>query len=309
MKNDILHLKAGDFFDGDFPFAAMRIRTDDVSPLWHDHDFFELVFILRGSGVHKTLSRKTPIRRGSVFLLNRGEPHSFETTGLLENLTFLLSPALLAREPLRETVARHPLFHLPDFVAGRSGGFQAISLGLPTFAAIHPLLESILSEYAARRLSYERVIAGDLAKLLILLARSGGRETGIAPDSHAERVIEYVRGHFSEAITLESLAEGLGLSAPYLSRLFPEKTGFRIMEYVKDVRIQKATELLTHSDHPVIQIAQETGFGGLSAFYEAFKRATGVSPMVVRKRGARSLRRNGRHLTNPTARDNILCIP
>ncbi|MBN8217448.1 MAG: helix-turn-helix domain-containing protein [Spirochaetes bacterium] len=283
MKSQLLHLKAADFFERGLPFAAMRIRTDAVSPLWHDHDFFEMVFVLRGTGVHKTLARKTPLRRGSVFFMNRGEPHSFETTGLLENLTLLLSPKLFSEAPLRELIARQPQFLLPRFVEGKTGGFHTLALTLPQLAAIHPLLESILSEYLAKRQEHPTVIACDLAKLLILLGRCGGRETGIVPDSHAARVMDYVRQHFHEDITLDSLAEGLDLSAAYLSRLFPKKTGFRVMEYVKDVRIQKATELLKHSDHPVVQVAQETGFGGLSAFYEAFKKATGISPTALRK--------------------------
>ncbi|MEK6794199.1 MAG: AraC family transcriptional regulator [Spirochaetota bacterium] len=281
MKDTILHLRANDFFSDGFPFGVIRVRTDNVSPLWHDHDFFEMVFIVNGSGVHKTLSRKTPLKRGSVYFLNRGEAHSYETKGMLENITFVFSPAFI-RDPYISDIADDlSIFPLKAFAEGRRGGFHALSLTLAAFAAVHPLIESIASEHAARREHYQRVIRCDMTKLLIMLSRSD--DTPAPMDTHAERAMEYIRTHYRGDVTLTAIADAAGLNSSYLSRHFHARTGFRITEYINDVRTQKATELLRTTRMPVIDIAEETGYKSLSAFYDAFKRATGVSPAQVRE--------------------------
>lgn len=284
MKDTILHLRANDFFSDGFPFGVVRVRTDDVSPLWHDHDFFEIVFIISGSGVHKTLSQKTAIKRGSVFFLNRGEPHSFETNGILENITFLFSPAFISTPPIKDVIGGLPAFPFTAFIDGRRGGFHVLSLGLGAFAAVHPIIEAIASEYTARRSLYRTVICCDMAKLLIMLSRSD--EKTMQADSHAERAMEYIRTHYREDVSLTAIADAAGLNSSYLSRHFHAKTGFRITEYINDVRTQKATELLRSTRMPVIDIAEETGYKSLSAFYDAFKRETGVSPVKIRAQAA-----------------------
>jgi len=63
------HSKSHQFFSEDFPFSIIKAKIKKDVLLWHDHDFFELVFILDGKGVHKTLGNKLAVKKGLAFLI------------------------------------------------------------------------------------------------------------------------------------------------------------------------------------------------------------------------------------------------
>lgn len=92
----------------------------------------------------------------------------------------------------------------------------------------------------------------------------------------------FIRGHYSENITLNMLAEQFYLHPNYLSRLFKEKTGKNFSEYLTEVRLEKAEELLCHSDYKIIEICAMTGYDNPRYFSKMFKQHTGMTPREFR---------------------------
>ena len=78
-------------------------------------------------------------------------------------------------------------------------------------------------------------------------------------------------------------AEFTGLSHPYLSRLFKEEMGKTFMEYVTELRIDKARELLGNPDVKVYEVAGAVGYMEYAYFVRVFKRVVGYSPSDYRK--------------------------
>lgn len=93
----------------------------------------------------------------------------------------------------------------------------------------------------------------------------------------------YIRSHYSENITLNSLAERFFLHPNYLSRLFKEKTGKNFVEYLTEVRIEKVKELLGNSDLKIVEICAMTGYDNPRYFSKVFKQATGMTPREYRE--------------------------
>lgn len=110
-------------------------------------------------------------------------------------------------------------------------------------------------------------------------------EKKICPLSPAHKLIvskakEYLKEHFTSAIRLSELARYLGVSPSYLSRLFSKETGMSIPVYVRNLRIEKAAELLKRGDYNVTEAAFAVGYSSLSYFSKVFCQVMGCCPCV-----------------------------
>ena len=91
--------------------------------------------------------------------------------------------------------------------------------------------------------------------------------------------LEYIHKNYSDAdVSNDSLADLCGVSTVYFRKLFTAAYGIPPMRYLKNVRINKAKELLIGDADSISAIAENTGFGSVYAFSKAFKAETGVSP-------------------------------
>lgn len=93
---------------------------------------------------------------------------------------------------------------------------------------------------------------------------------------------EYIYSHIKERITIEDLADELGVSASYLSRLFKKETGDSVSAYIRSQKIEMAKNLLQYSDYSMIDIANRLSFSSQSHFIQQFRDATGMTPKKYR---------------------------
>ena len=90
--------------------------------------------------------------------------------------------------------------------------------------------------------------------------------------------------HFTEPITLDSVANALGYSANYLSHCIQKLYGLNFCTALSSLRIERARSLLTSSDKSITEICYESGFGSERSFLRQFKSIMGFSPSEYRKR-------------------------
>lgn len=83
-------------------------------------------------------------------------------------------------------------------------------------------------------------------------------------------------------LSLESACDQLGVSTAYMSTLFKKETGQGFVNYLTDLRMDKALELLTASDKKTYQIAEAVGYSDANYFSYVFKRKFGVAPTKYR---------------------------
>lgn len=84
-------------------------------------------------------------------------------------------------------------------------------------------------------------------------------------------------------LSLNHIAQELDMSPVYISRLYKQMTMKSLTDVIAEVRMNKAKELLLHSDLPIADIAERTGFTNSSYFYRTFKRCNGVTPNEYRR--------------------------
>ncbi len=100
----------------------------------------------------------------------------------------------------------------------------------------------------------------------------------------ADQAKKYIAGHIQEEISVERLARVLYLSPDYLTRCFKKKFGVTISEYIMEMRLSLAAELLEKKDIPVTKVAEMVGYSNYTYFTRVFKKKYGVPPVKYRSR-------------------------
>ncbi|WP_270168972.1 response regulator transcription factor [Paenibacillus sp. SYP-B4298] len=111
--------------------------------------------------------------------------------------------------------------------------------------------------------------------------RLGTEQTSYSP--HVAQLLEHVQMHYGEDMSLKTLSQQLDIHPTYLGQLFHQEVGTSFSDYVNHYRIEKATQLLLHTDLKTSDIAREVGYLDSSYFYRQFKKYAGVSPTELRQ--------------------------
>ncbi|HZG86302.1 response regulator transcription factor [Paenibacillus sp.] len=104
-----------------------------------------------------------------------------------------------------------------------------------------------------------------------------------APQNPVGKALEYIRRHYLETITLQQVADYVHVSKNYFSILFKKTMGCNFIDYLIDLRIQKAKELLLRTDLKIYEIAEQSGFNDTKYFSKLFKKVIGLSPNEFRE--------------------------
>lgn len=94
---------------------------------------------------------------------------------------------------------------------------------------------------------------------------------------------EYLNDNFKEKISLDIISRDVGVSKYYLHRLFREINGNTPLEYLKNIRLEKAKNKLQYSKDSIFEIAFKCGFDNSAYFSNVFKKHVGLSPTQFRK--------------------------
>lgn len=101
-------------------------------------------------------------------------------------------------------------------------------------------------------------------------------------EGHVARAVQYISQHYAEPLSLETVAQVVGLNKSYLSRIFKIRTGETLVNYINQVRIRKAAELLKKTERKSYEIAEMVGYNNVEYFNQVFKKIMGVSPREYR---------------------------
>lgn len=112
---------------------------------------------------------------------------------------------------------------------------------------------------------------------------SGSRHVASSADTYAMRAAEYIRFNYSQPITVEDIADYIGVSRSHLYRSFLEHFSVSPKDYLSAVRISAACDLLSRTDLSVGTIANSVGFSNQLYFSTAFKKLRGMTPTQYRQ--------------------------
>ncbi|MFA5293187.1 MAG: PocR ligand-binding domain-containing protein [Phycisphaerae bacterium] len=94
--------------------------------------------------------------------------------------------------------------------------------------------------------------------------------------------IDYIQQHYVEPLSLDEIAHSAHLSVSRLSHIFKEQTGMTVIDYLTNVRIEHAKELLISTNKNCTEICFDAGYNNQSYFTRTFKEIVGVTPRLFR---------------------------
>lgn len=263
------------------------------------HDFLEIFYVLKGTGVFRIDGRRHPAHRGDILIVPSGRIHVIEDDPA--------EPLALYGICIAPQVWRHEPALIEFLPAGRLPTSKLLA------ARVRADLRQLLFEQTQARPGRCTLSLGLALQLLARLARSfldadaPPTATGSSASDHRQAVARYVADlshRFFEDNDLDHVAAELGMSRRSFTQLFRQSAGASWSAYLTRLRIDYACQLLRETSRSILAIAFESGYEDLSSFYRAFKRQEGLPPRAWRERhAARSSRRRTRvpDLQNPIA--------
>ncbi len=101
-------------------------------------------------------------------------------------------------------------------------------------------------------------------------------------NTYIDFCVDYIASNIHKKITVEELTLLLGVSRPYLYKIFKSFLGISIKDYITSQKMNYAKQLLHNSDSSITEIAIATGFGDVLSFSKSFKVHEGISPSAYK---------------------------
>ena len=126
--------------------------------------------------------------------------------------------------------------------------------------------------------SYQLLLDQLVKELLIYL----GNANPLKQNRKLTEILEYIEQNYSTSLSLSSISRKFSLSDSYVARLFKRELSCKMSEYINNVRISAAEELLLTTDMSVTEISAKVGYSDVYYFSKTFKRIVGSSPLKIR---------------------------
>ena len=127
----------------------------------------------------------------------------------------------------------------------------------------------------------EGILSVHLHRILALLFSSAGRAR--IPSDGVSRAMTLIDNHYMDSLSMHEIAAAAGFSESHLYRVFREEAGVTPHEYLMNVRLNQAMQMLLNTSRPVEEIAERCAFCSSSIFIRSFRQSTGVTPLKFRK--------------------------
>ncbi|MDF2923832.1 MAG: AraC family transcriptional regulator [Paenibacillaceae bacterium] len=297
------------FYSQEFPLFVNRAEeTFDLR--YHFHDFVEITYVAEGRGFHHVGEDTVEARQGDLFIVPEGVSHVFRPgssdrkqrmmvynavigQGLWEMLSPLFAPergiwnSIFSQGQEEESGGR------PE--SGSTGGSAIANPASPPAPrdwiiirnhgeSLNSLFQELHYEFNSREQGRRAVLLSCAIRLLVLIDRCMKRNgQWEVREADLSGVMDYIRLHYREPLTLAGLAARCGLSERHFFRLFKRRTGQTFSQYVQSVRMEAACKLLRETDISIIEVTEAAGYRDTDSFYRVFKLWTGCTPGEYRK--------------------------
>lgn len=150
------------------------------------------------------------------------------------------------------------------------------------FKKIIRLCDRLTNIWLSNKINSEVYLTSNFMEIISLLILSNSK-LGINYEKvrKVEKVIDYFTINYSNKIYLEQLADELNISKSYLCRIFKEITNKTPIEYLMEIRINKAKQLILDG-YKISECAEKVGFNDVYYFSKYFKKIEGLSPSIYK---------------------------
>lgn len=254
----------------------------------HTHTFFELVYIVSGSG-HQVINQSFfSYRTGHLFLMAPEDVHSFEIDEPTQFFFIRFNNQYIA-----EHDHQHELLKRLELILKNANHDPGCILKVDGDKPIvKALIQAIINEYDHSGLHHKDLITQFVNTLLVIVARNISLvlpdKISENSDQRAVELLQYIQTNIYNPDKLRAahLSDHFGITQTYLGRYFKRHTNESLQDYIMKYKIKLIENRLLHSDMRITEIANEFGFTDNSHFNRIFKKYTGFNPSAYKKTAA-----------------------
>ncbi|TDO82957.1 AraC-like DNA-binding protein [Flavobacterium chryseum] len=249
------------------------------------NNFFELIYIVSGTGVQTINDNRLVYKPGDLFLVTPHDSHSLQiktpTTIFLLRFTdiYIKNGPFTSNSLYKlEYILQHA-HHQPGCILKR----------VTDKNLVHPVIEAIRHEYQNPTLYNTELIQLLINTLIVIIARNISEylpeNINKQSDGKAHTILEYIQTNIyePEKLSVSIMSEKFGISETYLGRYFKKQANETLQDYISKYRIKLVENRLLYSDLRVGEIANELGFNDESHLNKIFKKHHGTTPSAFRK--------------------------
>lgn len=271
----------------DMPFRYLKFDYSDgfAGFQFHWHTEIEIHYIVKGHGTFFIEDKEYEVNEGDIVYISPKLIHSGKSVNndmidfcYIIDSSYMLS---LSNENLTDrfisellsTRIRKPIIHEYD------NGYDNIVGILDNIDSCAERNE-IICQLEIKKYLYDFFIQLYKNNYFVLNSTTDSiRCTPIIKKS-----IRYIQNNMASKLSIDEIASHVGLSTSYFMKMFKQNTKMTCVEYIKSLRLDKATSLLLETSDNILEIAQNCGFANLSLFNREFKKAFELTPSQYRKK-------------------------
>jgi YesN/AraC family two-component response regulator len=277
MKRYLLHT----------PFSIYHFEAKTWMHSVHKHSYFEIIFILKGNGIHNINGNTFEYSEGDVFLLGAEDYHDFEINEQTEFCFVRFNDSIHKNHTEEKDSSLQQVMNTLLYTSSQSRG--TIVHDKQEKKKLHRLLTILEEENENNQSKYFDIIRTSLLQsMMIILARNLFNQTPSSPvlQDSVEAILMYIKQHIyqPEALSIGHLADVFNYSPDYISIFFKKHTGESLKQYITKYKIKLIEIRLLYSQLTIGEIADEFGYIDESHFCKQFKKFTGSTPTAFRKK-------------------------
>lgn len=262
-------------------------RTDKFDMnVKHFHNEYEIFFLLEGDRQFYLQNRSYQAKEGSLILVNENAIHMTRTLSDEDNGHDRII-LYINKQKLEEFDQLFPHLHLVKFFREHYGVYPLNAQQKQQFMTLYHELQQELDHKDHN--SHSMISMKIIMYFIEFMRQNQLHPFRDIPSETSSKyqtiytVSDYISQHYTQPLTLESLATQFYISKYYLSRSFKEVTGYGINEYVHIHRIKRAKQLLEETVLSISEISQLLGYDSLTHFERIFKTYMTLPPLKYRK--------------------------
>jgi len=265
-------------------YAAYKTSAANPTNFQHYHDSYEIGFFINANLQVFIKDTRYEIHDGDIIFLNDYVIHRF----IYDNISTVYNRYVInfKREYIQPMLAAAGAENLLDLF--RNSSNIKITTTLKERSKLESLFKSII--HLQNESSDNISDAAAKSCLVIILTRIWQLMSAQKPAAKTgkkekliQSIIQYIDANYKHNINLDLLEKKFFIDKYHISHTFKEITGFTVMEYVQQRRINEAQKMLIHSSNEIFDICLDCGFNNLQHFYRVFKKISGVTPDKYRK--------------------------
>lgn len=275
------------------PFEIEYRELDECPIQAHKHNFFELVYIVEGTGVQCINKNKFNYRAEHLFLLMPDDCHSFEVQSVTKFFFIRFNDIYLKAQK-----AQNSYNGLGDWIRKLEFIFQnnnhlpgCILKNKNDKPLVKALVEALVREHINQQVYHRELVQQVVNTIITVVARNISfmvpeKVKANTQDSAALDILHYIHHHIyqPENLRAEHLSSQFSISPNYLSEYFKKHTGESLQQYITNYKLKLVETRLLHSDMRINEIAGELGFTDESHLNRIFKKYNGASPSEFREK-------------------------